>query len=114
MSSGPEITSLNQLISEIKILNNSISLIEKAAVERNENLKITALDAINFRMREISKLTMNLMSVNLTPTKFSIDEVLVEIAKKEPSSKILCELLEPQLETLRKWALSEILTLSIE
>ena len=71
------------------------------------------MDAINFRTREISKLTMNLLAANLKPANFAIDEVLLELAKSEPSSKALQELLEPQLETLRKWALSEILTLSI-
>lgn len=114
MSSGPEITSLNRLINEIKILNTSISILDKAAADKDSNLESTALDAINFRCREISKLRTNLVNVNLAPTNFSIDEILDEFTKAQPNARSLLELLEPQLESLRKWALSEILTLSIE
>jgi hypothetical protein len=119
MSNGPEIANLNRLINEIKILSGSISILEKTKSEKtksekDQTLEATALDAINFRTREISKLTMNLLAANLKPTNFSIDDALLELAKSEPSSIALQELLEPQLETLRKWALSEILTLSIQ
>jgi hypothetical protein len=118
MSNGPEIANLNRLLNEIKILSGSISILEKSKSEKSKSekdkiLEATALDAINFRTREISKLTMNLLAANLKPANFAIDEVLLELTKSEPSSKALQELLEPQLETLRKWALSEILTLSI-
>ena len=123
MSNGPEIANLNRLLNEIKILSGSISILEKTKSEKSKSektksekdksLEATALDAINFRTREISKLTMNLLAANLKPANFAIDEVLLELTKSEPSSKALQELLEPQLETLRKWALSEILTLSI-
>ena len=123
MSNGPEIANLNRLINEIKILSGSISILEKTKSEKtksektksekDKSLEATALDAINFRTREISKLTMNLLAANLKPANFDIDEVLLELAKSEPSSTAIQELLEPQLETLRKWALSEILTLSI-
>ena len=127
MTDGPEIANLNRLLNEIKILSGSISILEKSKSEKIKSEKIksekiksekdkileaTALDAINFRTREISKLTVNLLAANLKPTNFSIDEVLLELAKSEPSSKALQDLLEPQLESLRKWALSEILTLS--
>ena len=133
MTDGPEIANLNRLLNEIKILSGSISILEKSKSEKSKSekskseksksektksekdksLEATALDAINFRTREISKLTMNLLAANLKPANFAIDEVLLELTKSEPSSKALQELLEPQLETLRKWALSEILTLSI-
>jgi hypothetical protein len=118
MTDGPEIANLNRLLNEIKILSGSISILEKSKSEKSKSekdkiLEATALDAINFRTREISKLTVNLLAANLKPTNFSIDEVLLELAKSEPSSKALQDLLEPQLESLRKWALSEILTLSI-
>jgi len=113
MTDGPEIANLNRLLNEIKILSGSILILEKAVSEKDKSLEATALDAINFRTREISKLTMNLLAANLKPANFAIDEVLLELTKSEPSSKALQELLEPQLETLRKWALSEILTLSI-
>jgi len=118
MSNGPEIANLNRLLNEIKILSGSISILEKAKSEKtksekDKSLEATALDAINFRTREISKLTVDLLAANLKPANFAIDEVLLELTKSEPSSKALQELLEPQLETLRKWALSEILTLSI-
>ena len=118
MSNGPEIANLNRLINEIKILSGSISILEKTKSEKtksekDKSLEATALDAINFRTREISKLTMNLLAANLKPANFDIDEVLLELAKSEPSSTAIQELLEPKLETLRKWALSEILTLSI-
>ena len=119
MSNGPEIANLNRLLNEIKILSGSISILEKSKSEKSKSekdkiLEATALDAINFRIREISKLTINLLAANLKPANFAIDEVLLELTKSEPSSKALQELLEPQLETLRKWALSEILTLSIQ
>jgi hypothetical protein len=119
MSNGAEIANLNRLLNEIKILSGSISILEKSKSEKSKSekdktLETTALDAINFRTREISKLTMNLLAANLKPTNFSIDDVLLELAKSEPSSATLRKLLEPQLETLRKWALSEILTLSIQ
>jgi hypothetical protein len=113
MTDGPEIANLNRLLNEIKILSGSILILEKAVSEKDKSLEATALDAINFRTREISKLTMNLLAANLKPANFAIDEVLLELAKSEPSSTAIQELLEPQLETLRKWALSEILTLSI-
>jgi hypothetical protein len=113
MTDGPEIANLNRLLNEIKILSGSILILEKAVSEKDKSLEATALDAINFRTREISKLTMNLLAANLKPANFAIDEVLLELAKSEPSSTGIQELLEPQLETLRKWALSEILTLSI-
>jgi len=123
MSNGPEIANLNRLLNEIKILSGSISILEKTKSEKSKSektksekdksLEATALDAINFRTREISKLTVDLLAANLKPANFAIDEVLLELTKSEPSSKALQELLEPQLETLRKWALSEILTLSI-
>ena len=113
MTDGPEIANLNRLLNEIKILSGSILILEKAVSEKDKSLEATALDAINFRTREISKLTMNLLAANLKPTNFSVDDALLELAKSEPSSIALQELLEPQLETLRKWALSEILTLSI-
>jgi hypothetical protein len=114
MTDGPEIANLNRLLNEIKILSGSILILEKAVSEKDKSLEATALDAINFRTREISKLTMNLLAANLKPANFAIDEVLLELAKSEPSSTAIQELLEPQLETLRKWALSEILTLSIQ
>ena len=114
MSKGPEIANLNRLINEIKVLNGSISILEKASIEKDQALTNTSLDAINFRIREISKQTMNLIAANLKPTNFTIDSVLLELAKSEPSSKALREMLEPQLESLRKWALSEILTLSLD
>ena len=113
MTDGPEIANLNRLLNEIKILSGSILILEKAVSEKDKSLEATALDAINFRTREISKLTVDLLAANLKPANFAIDEVLLELTKSEPSSKALQELLEPQLETLRKWALSEILTLSI-
>jgi len=42
------------------------------------------------------------------------DSILLEISKPNPDAKVLHTLLDDQLETLRKLALSEILTLSIE
>jgi hypothetical protein len=43
-----------------------------------------------------------------------MDEILLQLSKLNPDTKILHSLLDDQLETLRKTALSEILTLSIE
>jgi hypothetical protein len=42
------------------------------------------------------------------------DAILLEISKPNADAKVLHTLLDDQLETLRKLALSEILTLSIE
>ena len=43
-----------------------------------------------------------------------IDLLILEVSKPNPDTKVLHSLLDDHLETLRKIALSEILTLSIE
>jgi hypothetical protein len=119
MPDANEISKLNQLIGDVKILAGSLSTLDKASLDKNETLFATALDAINFRIRAIHKTATDLglekARTNPTnPATLQIDEVLLELSKPNPDAKVLHSLLDDQLETLRKVALSEILTLSIE
>ena len=122
MSNSIEIAKLNQLLSDVKILAGSLSTLDKASLDKDQILLATALDAINFRIRAIHKTASDLglekartNSTNPTnPAALQIDEVLLELSKPNPDAKVLHSLLDDQLETLRKIALSEILTLSIE
>ena len=125
MSNSNEIAVLNELVGDIKILIGSLSILEKAIANKDQASRMTALDAINFRVREISKFSMSL-AWHISPTNptnptnptgwptLPIDGVLLEISKPNPDAKVLHSLLDGHLETLRKMALSEILTLSIE
>lgn len=116
MSNSNEITKLNQLIGDVKILVGSLSTLDKASLVKDEVLFATALDAINFRIRAIYKIAtdLGLDKARTNPTALQIDDVLLELSKPNPDAKILHSLLDDQLETLRKVALSEILTLSVE
>ena len=109
MSNTNELNNLNHLVGEIKILVGSISILDKSVAAKDEMATATALDAINFRVREIVKISQNFNNLS-----FSIDEVLAELSNPKPNIKTLHNLLDSQLETLRKMALSEILTLSIQ
>jgi hypothetical protein len=109
MSNAIELTNLNTLINDIKILTGSINILDKAVQSKDETSRITSLDAINFRVREIAKLTAKTEKLS-----FSIDGILIELSSPMPNVKKLHELMDAQLEALRKMALSEILTLSIE
>ncbi len=114
-----EITILNQLLSDVKILVGSLSTLDKASLSKDRILFATALDAINFRVRAIHKTATDLgldkPRTNPTnPPAIQIDHVLLELSRPNPDAKVLHALLDDQLETLRKIALSEILTLSIE
>jgi uncharacterized protein YwgA len=125
MPNSNEIVKLNQLLSDIKVLAGSLSILDKATLNKDQVSLRTALDAINFRVREINKTVSDLrLKKSLTnptnPTNpkqalhLEIDQVLVEVSKANPDAKILHLLLDDQLESLRKISLSEILTLSIE
>ena len=117
-----EISKLNQLIGDVKILAGSLSTLDKASLDKDQILLATALDAINFRIRAIHKTATDLglekarnnPSNSTNPAALQIDDVLLELSKPNPDAKVLHSLLDDQLETLRKVALSEILTLSIE
>ena len=125
MSNSNEIATLNQLLSDLKILAGSLSTLDKASLDKEQILFATALDAINFRIRAVHKTATNLgldkartnpsnPSNPSNPTALQIDGVLLELSKPNPDAKVLHSLLDDQIETLRKVALSEILTLSIE
>ena len=109
MSNSIELTNLNALINDIKILTGSINILDKAVQSKDETSRITSLDAINFRVREIAKL-----SANTEKLSFSIDGILTELSSPNPNIKKLHELMDTQLDALRKMALSEILNLSVE
>jgi len=117
-----EITILNQILSDVKILVGSLSTLDKASVSKDQILFATALDAINFRVRSIHKTATDLgldkpitNPTNPTnPALLQLDAVLLELSSPNPDAKVLHSLLDNQLETLRKIVLSEILTLSIE
>jgi hypothetical protein len=110
MPNSNEIAKLNQLLSDIKVLVGSLSILDKATLNKDQVLLATALDAINFRVREINKTVSDLPKFMALP----IDLFILEVSKPNPDAKVLHSLLDDQLETLRKIALSEILTLSIE
>ena len=119
MPNANEISKLNQLLSDVKILVGSLSTLDKASLSKDRILFATALDAINFRVRAIHKTATDLgldkPRTNPTnPPAIQIDHVLLELSRPNPDAKVLHALLDDQLETLRKIALSEILTLSIE
>ena len=122
MSNSNEIATLNQLLSDLKILAGSLSTLDKASLDKEQILFATALDAINFRIRAVHKTATNLgldkvrtnPSNPSNPTALQIDGVLLELSKPNPDVKVLHSLLDNQIEALRKVALSEILTLSIE
>ena len=122
MSNSNEITQLNQLLGDIKVLVGSLSILDKATLDKDQVSLATAQDAINFRVREINKTVSNLQAKRsaTNPTNSTnpmaplADAILLEISKPNPDAKVLHTLLDDQLETLRKLALSEILTLSIE
>jgi hypothetical protein len=110
MPNSNEIAKLNQLLSDIKVLVGSLSILDKAFLSKDQVSRGTALDAINFRAREINKTVSNFPKFMALP----IDMLILEVSKPNPDAKILHSLLDDQLESLRKIALSEILTLSIE
>ena len=114
-----ELTNLNSMINEIKILTGSINILDKAVEFKDEISRMTSLDAINFRVREISKTSIALAlneaskdSNNLSALQ--IEGILIELSNPTPNIKKLHELMDTQLEALRKMALSEILNLSVE
>ena len=55
MPNSNEIAKLNQLLSDIKVLVGSLSILDKATESKDQVVSATALDALNFRVREISK-----------------------------------------------------------
>ena len=119
MPNSNEIATLNQLLSDLKILAGSLSTLDKASLDKEQILFATAQDAINFRIRAVHKTATNLgldkaRTNPSNPTALQIDGVLLELSKPNPDAKVLHSLLDDQIETLRKVALSEILTLSIE
>lgn len=119
MPNSNEIATLNQLLSDLKILAGSLSTLDKASLDKEQILFATALDAINFRIRAVHKTATNLGldKARTNPsnrTALQIDGVLLELSKPNPDAKVLHSLLDDQIEALRKVALSEILTLSIE
>ena len=125
MSNSNEIIALNKLLGDIKILIGSLSILDKATVDKVQVSRATALDAINFRVQEISKSSIASALIDSrtsstsptssqNPLALEIEEILAELSSPMPNTKKLHELMDTQLETLRKMALSEILTLSVE
>ena len=110
MPNSNEVVELNQLLNDIKVLFGSLSILDKASLSKDQVSFATALDAINFRAREINKTVSNFPKFLALP----IDVLILEVSKPNPDVKVLHSLLDDQLEALRKTALSEILTLSIE
>jgi hypothetical protein len=109
----------------LKILTGSINILDKAVQSKDETSRITSLDAINFRVREVSKTSIDLAlngapksldnpASSSNPLALQIDDILIELSNPMPNVKKLHDLMDTQLETLRKMALSEILNLSVE
>lgn len=119
MSNSNEIITLNKLLSDIKILIGSLLILDKATENKDQVTTSTALDAINFRVREVSKISID-QAPHIEPiglnnlSVLQIDDILIELSSPVPNVKKLHELMDSQLETLRKMALSEILNLSLE
>ena len=132
MSNSQEVTRLNQLINDIQILLGSLKILDQSIVAKNSAAQSTALDAINFRVREIAKysdvinaqfIANSTSSSNSTGSsnstssnRFGLDitKIILELSSAIPNISTLHNLLDSQLESLRKWALSEILALSIQ
>ena len=119
MSNSNEIIALNKLLSDIKILVGSLSILDKATENKDQITTSTALDAINFRVREVSQ-TLIALALNEASqdsnnlSALQIVGILIELSNPTPNIKKLHELMDTQLEALRKMALSEILNLSVE
>jgi hypothetical protein len=119
MPNSSEIVKLNQLLSDIKILIGSLSILDKAIENKDQVTTATALDAINFRVREVSKTSIVLAPIDATkdstsPSVLQIEDILIELSNPTPNIKKLHKLMDTQLEALQKMALSEILNLSVE
>ena len=97
MPNSNEIAKLNQLLSDIKVLVGSLSILDKATESKDQVVSATALDALNFRVREINKTVNELrLKSSLTnptsptnPMELDIDQVLLELSKPNPDAKIL-------------------------
>lgn len=132
MSESREIENLNDLIFSIKVLIGSMDLLDSAVLTGDEKLQRSALDALHFRLTAIAKLSeqiefsasrnslaapadanSNSNSTN-QQTDQAISQAISELVAPTPNAKTLHGLLDQPLESLRKMALSEILTLSLE
>ena len=110
MSNSTEVANLNRMLEDIKILSGSLAVLDRSQVAKDSIAQRTALDAINFRIREVAK---NASIIKEAPD-FDINAILLELSMPEPNIKSLHELLAAPIEELRKRALSQILTLSLE
>jgi hypothetical protein len=110
MSNSTEVANLNRLLEDIKILSGSLTVLDRSLVAKDSITQRTALDAISFRIREVGKNS----SAKIDAPDFDINAILLELSMPEPNIKSLHELLAAPIEELRKRALSQILTLSLE
>ncbi|CAB4746853.1 unannotated protein [freshwater metagenome] len=110
MNNSTEVANLNRLLEDIKILSGSLAVLDRFIAAKDSIAQRTALDAINFRIREVAKNA----SIIKDAADFDITAILVELSKPESNIKALHELLTAPIEELRKRALSQILTLSLE
>jgi hypothetical protein len=110
MSNSTEVANLNRLLEDIKILSGSLAVLDRSLVARDSIAQRTALDAISFRIREVGKNASTIIDA----ADFDINVILLELSMPEPNKKALHELLAVPIEELRKRALSQILTLSLE
>ena len=109
-----------------------MDLLDSAVLTGDEKLQRSALDALHFRLTAIAKLSeqiefsasrnslaapadanSNSNSTN-QQTDQAISQAISELVAPTPNAKTLHGLLDQPLESLRKMALSEILTLSLE
>ena len=99
MSNSNEITKLNQLIGDVKIIVGSFSILDSATLNKDQVSLATAQDAINFRIRAIHKnaTDLGLDIARTNPKALQIDDVLLELSKPNPDAKILHSLLDDQL-----------------
>lgn len=110
MSNSTEVANLNRLLEDIKILSGSLAVLDRSVAAKDSITQRTALDAIGFRIREVGKNVSNIIDA----PDFDINTILLELSKPESNIKALHELLATPIEELRKRALSQILTLSLE
>ena len=113
-----EIEKLNDLIFSIKVLIGSMDLLDGAVSAGDEKLRLSALDALNFSLIEIAKLSDNIKfstngkspadhaDTNSRNQQFNqaISQAISELAAPTPNAKTLHELLDQPLESLRKMA----------
>ena len=98
---------------------NSSAILSGAILAKDLNLQRTATDAMNLELKEILKFLerpelLALTSKSSPLVSKLLPEVIFELSVPTPNWKKIHGSLDEPLEELRKWALSQLLTISID